>query len=135
MGSRGHRPQPGALVMSKILLAEDDIDMRRFLVRALQNAGFEVISYDNGLAAYQRLREEPFELLLTDIVMPEITGPDLANRLKVHRPDLEVLYMSGYAGKMLSNHGILEAEAALLHKPFTRNNLLKHINIALRKAA
>ena len=50
----------------KILLAEDDNDMRRFLVKALQNAGFEVISYDNGLSAYQRLREEPFELLLTE---------------------------------------------------------------------
>ena len=49
--------------MSKILLAEDDTDMRRFLVKALQNAGFEVTSYDNGLSAYHRLREEPFELL------------------------------------------------------------------------
>src|SRR5262249_34299970 len=63
--------------MPKILLAEDDTDMRRFLVKALQNAGYEVISYDNGLAAYQRLREEPFELLLTDIVMPEMDGIEL----------------------------------------------------------
>jgi hypothetical protein len=61
-------------IMPKILLAEDDTDMRRFLVKALQNAGFDVISYDNGLSAYQRLREEPFELLLTDIVMPEMDG-------------------------------------------------------------
>ncbi|HEV3397117.1 MAG TPA: response regulator, partial [Xanthobacteraceae bacterium] len=50
--------------MPKILLAEDDNDMRRFLVKALQNAGYEVIDYDNGLSAYRRLREEPFELLL-----------------------------------------------------------------------
>ena len=63
--------------MPKILLAEDDIDMRRFLVKALQNAGFDVMSYDNGLSAYQRLREEPFELLLTDIVMPEMDGIEL----------------------------------------------------------
>ena len=55
--------------MAKIILAEDDNDMRRFLVKALQNAGYDVISFDNGLSAYQRLREEPFELLLTDIVM------------------------------------------------------------------
>ena len=66
--------------MPKILLAEDDIDMRRFLVKALQNAGFDVMSYDNGLSAYQRLREEPFELLLTDIVMPEMDGIELARR-------------------------------------------------------
>src|SRR5262249_34825880 len=66
--------------MPKILLAEDDTDMRRFLVKALQNAGYDVISYDNGLSAYQRLREEPFELLLTDIVMPEMDGIELARR-------------------------------------------------------
>ncbi len=60
--------------MAKIILAEDDNDMRRFLVKALQNAGYDVISFDNGLSAYQRLREEPFELLLTDIVMPEMDG-------------------------------------------------------------
>ena len=65
---------------AKILLAEDDTDMRRFLVKALQTAGFEVISYDNGMSAYQRLREEPFQLLLTDIVMPEMDGIELARR-------------------------------------------------------
>jgi CheY-like chemotaxis protein len=69
-----------SVVMSKILLAEDDTDMRRFLVKALQNAGFDVTSYDNGLSAYHRLREEPFELLLTDIVMPEMDGIELARR-------------------------------------------------------
>ena len=67
--------------MPKILLAEDDTDMRRFLVKALQNAGFDVTSYDNGLSAYQRLREEPFQLLLTDIVMPEMDGIELARRV------------------------------------------------------
>ena len=58
--------------MHEILLAEDDNDMRRFLVKALENAGFQVSPHNNGLSAYQRLREEPFEMLLTDIVMPEM---------------------------------------------------------------
>ncbi len=66
--------------MHKILLAEDDNDMRRFLVKALENAGFQVSPHDNGLSAYQRLREEPFEMLLTDIVMPEMDGIELARR-------------------------------------------------------
>ena len=73
-------PASTGWTMAKILLAEDDTDMRRFLVKALQNAGYDVISYDNGLSAYQRLREEPFELLLTDIVMPEMDGIELARR-------------------------------------------------------
>ena len=68
--------------MAKIILAEDDGDMRRFLVKALQNAGYEVISFDNGLSAYQRLREEPFELLLTDIVMPEMDGIDTMRAIR-----------------------------------------------------
>ena len=67
-------------ISAKILLAEDDNDMRRFLVKALQNAGYEVTSFDNGLPADNRLREEPFELLSTDIVMPEMDGIELARR-------------------------------------------------------
>src|SRR5262245_8240092 len=80
-GARGgHSPSRAGWKMAKIMLAEDDNDMRRFLVKALQNAGYDVISFDNGLSAYQRLREEPFELLLTDIVMPEMDGIELARR-------------------------------------------------------
>jgi PleD family two-component response regulator len=63
--------------MARILLAEDDEDMRRFLVKALERAGYDVIDYDNGASAYERLREEPFSLLLTDIVMPEMDGIEL----------------------------------------------------------
>src|SRR6266403_1972357 len=73
--------------MAKIILAEDDSAMRRFLVKALQNAGYDVISFDNGLSAYQRLREEPFELLLTDIAMPEMDGIELARRACELDPD------------------------------------------------
>src|SRR5258706_14415969 len=83
--------------MTKILLAEDDTDMRRFLVKALQTAGYEVISYDNGLSAYQRLREEPFELLLTDIVMPEMDGIELARRASELDPDIKIMFITGFA--------------------------------------
>ena len=85
------------VAMSKILLAEDDVDMRRFLVKALQNAGFDVVSYDNGLSAYQRLREEPFELLLTDIVMPEMDGIELARRAAELDPDIKIMFITGFA--------------------------------------
>src|SRR5207302_4506919 len=77
--------------MAKIILAEDDSAMRRFLVKALQNAGYDVISFDNGLSAYQRLREEPFELLLTDIVMPEMDGIELARRASELDPDIKIM--------------------------------------------
>jgi two-component system cell cycle response regulator CpdR len=79
--------------MHKILLAEDDNDMRRFLVKALENAGFQVSSHDNGLSAYQRLREEPFEMLLTDIVMPEMDGIELARRASELDPDIKIMFI------------------------------------------
>src|SRR4029453_5592410 len=81
----------------KILLAEDDNDMRRFLPRALQNAGYDVIAFDNGLSAYNRLREEPFELLLTDIVMPEMDGIELARKATELDPDIKVMFITGFA--------------------------------------
>ena len=89
--------------MAKILLAEDDNDMRRFLVKALQNAGYDVISYDNGLSAYQRLREEPFELLLTDIVMPEMDGIELARRASELDPDIKIMFITGFAAVALNS--------------------------------
>ena len=88
--------------MPKILLAEDDNDMRRFLVKALQNAGYDVISFDNGLAAYRRLREEPFELLLTDIVMPEMDGIELARRAAELDPDIKIMFITGFAAVALN---------------------------------
>src|SRR5204862_2190140 len=81
--------------MHKILLAEDDNDMRRFLVKALENAGFQVSPHDNGLSAYQRLREEPFEMLLTDIVMPGMHGIELARRASELDPDIEIMFNPG----------------------------------------
>ncbi len=86
---------------TKILLAEDDTDMRRFLVKALQTAGYDVISYDNGLSAYQRLREEPFELLLTDIVMPGMDGIELARRAAELDADLKIMFITGFAAVAL----------------------------------
>src|SRR5229473_1811082 len=83
--------------MHKILLAEDDNDMRRFLVKALETAGFQVSPHDNGLSAYQRLREEPFEMLLTDIVMPEMDGIELARRASELDPDIKIMFITGFA--------------------------------------
>jgi two-component system, cell cycle response regulator CpdR len=88
--------------MARILLAEDDDDMRRFLVKALERAGYDVIDYDNGASAYERLREEPFSLLLTDIVMPEMDGIELARRATEIDPDLKVMFITGFAAVALN---------------------------------
>jgi two-component system, cell cycle response regulator CpdR len=110
--------------MSKILLAEDDIDMRRFLVKALQNAGFDVISYDNGLSAYQRLREEPFELLLTDIVMPEMDGIERAAELD---PDIKIMFITGFAAVALNSDSSAPRHAKVLSKPVHLRELVNEV--------
>src|SRR5436305_8471039 len=103
---------------TKILLAEDDNDMRRFLVKALQNAGYSVASFDNGLSAYNRLREEPFELLLTDIVMPEMDGIELARRATELDPEIKVMFITGFAAVALTTDNTTPMDARVLTKPF-----------------
>jgi two-component system cell cycle response regulator CpdR len=114
--------------MPKILLAEDDGDMRRFLVRALSNAGYEVASFDNGKSAYERLREEPFELLLTDIVMPEMDGIELARRATEIDPDLKVMFITGFVAVALNAAAQAPKEAKILSKPFHLRDLVNEVD-------
>ena len=111
----------------KILLAEDDNDMRRFLAKALENAGFEVSSYDNGLSAYQRLREEPFEMLLTDIVMPEMDGIELARRASELDPDIKIMFITGFAAVALNADSQAPKHAKVLSKPVHLRDLVNEV--------
>src|SRR3954452_5175603 len=114
--------------MHKILLAEDDNDMRRFLVKALENAGFQVSPHDNGLAAYQRLREEPFEMLLTDIVMPEMDGIELARRAAELDPDIKIMFITGFAAVALNSDSEAPKNAKVLAKPVHLRELVSEVN-------
>ena len=120
--------------MTKILLAEDDTDMRRFLLKALQGAGFDVISYDNGLSAYQRLREEPFELLLTDIVMPEMDGIELARRAAELDPDIKIMFITGFAAVALNPDCTAPRQAKVLSKPFHLREIVAEVDRMLAAA-
>ncbi|MCC6890879.1 MAG: response regulator [Hyphomicrobiales bacterium] len=120
--------------MPKIILAEDDNDMRRFLAKALQNAGFDVISFDNGLSAYQRLREEPFELLLTDIVMPEMDGIELARRASELDPDIKIMFITGFAAVALSSDSQAPRNAKVLSKPVHLRDLVNEVQKLLAAA-
>ena len=115
----------------RILLAEDDNDMRRFLERALEQAGYRVVSFDNGLAAYNRLREEPFELLLTDIVMPEMDGIELARRATELDPDIKVMFITGFAAVALNPDSNAPRDAKILSKPFHLRDLVNEVQTLL----
>ena len=112
----------------RILLAEDDNDMRQFLTRALKNAGYDVVSFDNGKSAYDRLREEPFELLLTDIVMPEMDGIELARRATEIDPELKVMFITGFAAVALNAAAQAPKEAKILSKPFLLRDLVNEVD-------
>lgn len=118
----------------RILLAEDDGDMRRFLTRALERAGYDVVSVGDGQAAYDRLREEPFSLLLTDIVMPEMNGVELARRATRLDPDLCVMFITGFAAVALDDEHGTPRGAKVLSKPFHLRELVREVGRMLEYA-
>ena len=120
--------------MTRILLAEDDEDMRRFLVKALERAGYDVVDFDNGASAYERLREEPFNLLLTDIVMPEMDGIELARRATEIDPDLKVMFITGFAAVALNPDSRAPKDARILSKPFHLRQLVDEVEKILSAA-
>ncbi|MEO1281733.1 MAG: response regulator [Pseudomonadota bacterium] len=113
--------------MSRILLAEDDESMRGFLQRALERAGHDVEAFENGADAYERLKEEPFCLLLTDIVMPRMDGIELARRASEIDPDLKIMFITGFAAVTLNNDAAAPKEARVLSKPFHLKDLVNEV--------
>jgi two-component system, cell cycle response regulator CpdR len=112
----------------RILLAEDDDSMRGFLARALERAGYDVIAYDNGADAFARLKEEPFTLMLTDIVMPRMDGIELARRASELDPDLKIMFITGFAAVTLNSEVQAPKNARVLSKPFHLKDLVNEID-------
>ena len=101
----------------------------------LEDAGHQVISASNGRAALKLVENKPkIDLLVTDVVMPDVTGPQLAERMAAVRPEMKVLYMSGYRRENLGRHG-LDRDANLLSKPFPPSELLRRVRLLLGQAA
>ena len=120
-----------------ILLVEDDEAVRKLTSELLTSHGYKVLPAQNGTAALEISERYPdkIALLLTDIVMPGMSGPDLVEKLKSQRPDMNVLYMSGYAGRLLSHYGMLRVETEFLSKPFTKRDLLARVSASIRNSA
>src|SRR5271167_3742735 len=117
-----------------ILLVEDDAMMRNLAKQLLVEHGYAVVEAKDGASALEYLSDggNGIDLLLTDVVMPGMSGPDLALRVMKSHPETKVVYMSGYTGELLSNGHGLNDGIALLEKPFTRATLLKTIHAALK---
>jgi signal transduction histidine kinase len=124
----GPEPAPAA-AGELVLLVEDDETVRRLAARMLKAAGYRVIAAQDADEALLRIREtgEPVRMLLTDVVLPGIDGPELARRLVSRFPGLKVLFLSGYLDETLAQHGLLGEDTALLSKPFTQDALARKV--------
>ena len=110
----------------RILLAEDEEAMRTYLARALENAGYQVVAVDRGTAAVPFLESERFDLLLSDIVMPEMDGIELAQRCNELSPSTKVMFITGFAAVTLKASRE-QPRAKVLSKPFHLKDLVGEV--------
>ncbi|MEK7725437.1 MAG: ATP-binding protein, partial [Acidobacteriota bacterium] len=116
-----------------ILLVEDEEQVRRVAVEVLTVLGYQVFEASNGTQAIQlaKLYKDTIHLLLTDVVMPKMNGKEMAEQIKIHHPEAEVLYMSGYNDDIIANHGILDGNLHFLGKPFSPSTLANKVREVL----
>ena len=117
----------GFFPMNRILLAEDDQVMREYLTRALERNGYAVAAVDRGTAALPLIEAEQFDLLLTDIVMPEMDGIELAQRAAEIAPNMRVMFITGFAAVTLKA-GRTMPNARVLSKPFHLRDLVMEVD-------
>jgi CheY-like chemotaxis protein len=120
-----------------ILVVEDEDGVRTVVTSMLHRLGYKVRSASGGQQALDMVRSsrEPLDLLLSDVVMPGMDGRELADRLRTIRPDLRVLYVSGYTDRGIVHEGELDPGTAFLHKPFTIEQLAGKVREVLDRPA
>jgi CheY-like chemotaxis protein len=116
-----------------ILVVEDRPEVRRLAVEALQGSGYQILEAAEGSEALRVAEHHSgsIHLLLTDVVMPHMTGKELAERLKQLRPETKVLYMSGYTADVISSRGLLDSGEKYIAKPFHLDSLLAKVREVL----
>jgi signal transduction histidine kinase/ActR/RegA family two-component response regulator len=135
----GAAPTPRSIAIGtgRILLAEDDAAVRSSCERMLVRAGYSVVAAADGSSALHQLRveQEPFDLLLSDVVMPGMSGSELARRVKELQPGIGVLFMSGYADDDVVHDAVAASAATCIAKPFTVQALCDAVAKALAQRA
>jgi two-component system, cell cycle sensor histidine kinase and response regulator CckA len=116
-----------------ILLVEDETSLREIVRESLESVGYVVLTARDGAEAEEMCadRDLTVDLVLTDVVMPRVSGRELADRLRVMRPEIAILYMSGYTDDAVVLHGVLKEDMALVQKPFTASVLARRVREAL----
>ncbi|MCC6527867.1 MAG: response regulator [Polyangiaceae bacterium] len=117
----------------RLLVVEDEAPVRAVMVRTLRAGGYTVFEASNGVEALLKLKtlDERVDLLITDVVMPQMGGRELAVKVAEEQPALRVLYLSGYTENAIVHHGVLDAGLVFLPKPFTPDGLLRRVRDVL----
>ena len=132
--AEAERVSPSALKGEEtVLVVEDEGMLRELACEFLQGGGYTVLEAGNGAEAIEisKRHQGPIHLLMTDAVMPGMSGRELAQRLHGDRPDMKVLYVSGYTDDAVFRNGLLEPGTAFLQKPFTRDALTQKVRAVL----
>jgi PAS domain S-box-containing protein len=126
-------PPQASLHAETVLVAEDDDDVRAYTVECLRGLGYRVLEAHDGASALRLLerQESPVQLLFTDVVMPGISGRELADRARALQPQLRILYTSGYTRDAIAQGGRLDLGIAILPKPFTYSALATRVRDVL----
>jgi CheY-like chemotaxis protein len=116
-----------------ILLVEDEEEVRKVVCRMLEKAGYRILAAADPKEALRLSRDyqDPIHLLFTDVVMPGMSGRELANRILAQRPQAKILFTSGYTENAILHHGVLDQGISFINKPFKYNILVKKVREVL----
>jgi CheY-like chemotaxis protein len=119
-----------------VLVVEDEPSVRALAARILRERGYTVLEAPNGKEALRTAQEfaEKIHLVLTDVVMPEMSGKALVSQIEAARPGIKTLYISGYTDDAIVHHGILESNVAFLQKPFSKDGLARKVREVIDSA-
>ena len=115
-----------------VLIVDDEQSVRKFVERVLGEAGYTTTSASDGPEAIEAAAKlENFDILVTDVMMPQMTGDELARRLRVGRPSLKILYLTGFSDRLFKEKVTLWADEAFLDKPCSVKGLLQAVSLLL----
>jgi two-component system, cell cycle sensor histidine kinase and response regulator CckA len=115
-----------------VLVVDDELSVRKFVERVMGEAGYTTSSASDGPEALEvAAKLEQFDILVTDVMMPQMTGDELARRLRVARPGLKVLYLTGFSDRLFKEKVTLWADEAFLDKPCSVKGLLQAVSLLL----
>ena len=134
-----HPPKPSKELprgTESVLVVEDDAAVRRLATTVLRNCGYQIAEAENAVEALKLIAcSSPFDLVVTDVVMPQMSGKQLYEEIMKRAPDAKVLFISGYTDDALAHHGVLDEGLAFLEKPFSPARLAQKVRAVLEEAA